>query len=161
MICNISKFTALLALPILAVATPWGSPTTTPAAPTTVTVSVQSILQEYLTLTCSSKVTATSTATPVSSCSTGAVQCCDSSSSASDPSTAAILGLVSRLTLLPPTTRSFKFYFCSLVLSWRVLTSSLVSPAPRLLSSVWAEVTALLRHSAAKTTRSVSFYHDN
>ncbi|KAI5118972.1 hypothetical protein M0805_001111 [Coniferiporia weirii] len=70
------KLAALLASPILAAATPGGAPTTKPPVTTTVTV------------------TATPTATTVSQCNTGDIQCCQSTESASSASGAALLGLL-------------------------------------------------------------------
>lgn len=68
-----AKYISLLALPILAVATP-----TTNNSPST-TVSV----------------TSTSTATqPASQCDTGSIQCCDSVQSSSSESAAGLLGLL-------------------------------------------------------------------
>lgn len=64
-------------MPILAVATPWGSPTTTENPPATTTVTV------------------TSTATaPVSQCNTGSIQCCNSTESSSSVGGALLLGLL-------------------------------------------------------------------
>ena len=59
-----TKFATALALPLLAVATPWGTPTQ--PTPTTVTV------------------TATATPTTVSQCNTGNLQCCQSTSTSSN-----------------------------------------------------------------------------
>ncbi len=67
---------AMCALPLLAVATPWGSPTTTHATVTT-TVTV----------------TATSTQ-PVSQCNTGSIQCCNQVESSNAPGVGIILGLL-------------------------------------------------------------------
>ena len=72
-----AKYASVLALPLLAVATPWGTPTTTPGSTTTVTV------------------TATATATePVSQCNTGSLQCCNSVQSASSSGVPGLLGLL-------------------------------------------------------------------
>ncbi|KLO09115.1 fungal hydrophobin [Schizopora paradoxa] len=70
-----TKAACLALFPLLAVATPWGSPTTTPASTKTVTV------------------TSTATAT-TSQCNTGSLQCCNSVQSASTPSVASLLGLL-------------------------------------------------------------------
>ncbi len=64
-------------LPILAVATPWGSPTTTEKPPATTTVTV------------------TSTATaPVTQCNTGSINCCQTVEPANSPSSVVLLGLL-------------------------------------------------------------------
>ncbi|TFK87824.1 fungal hydrophobin [Polyporus arcularius HHB13444] len=68
---------SLLSLAVLAVATPWGDPTTT-----TVTVTETSTAP-------GSKSTE-----PASSCSTGPIQCCNSVQKASDPGLSGILGLL-------------------------------------------------------------------
>ncbi|KAI0693128.1 fungal hydrophobin-domain-containing protein [Cytidiella melzeri] len=80
-----SRLTAisLLALTTLAVATPapvekrWGSPTTTPAVTTTVTVAGP-----------------TTTAIAPGDCNTGPIQCCSSTESASSPAGSRLLGLL-------------------------------------------------------------------
>jgi len=71
-----NKVAVLALVPILAVATPWGSPTTTPASTKTVTV------------------TATATATTLSECNVSDQQCCNSVQSASSPSVTTLLGLL-------------------------------------------------------------------
>ncbi|KAL5522502.1 SC3_4 [Sanghuangporus baumii] len=72
-----TKYASLLAPPLLAVATPWATPTTKATSTTTVSV------------------TATSTATePASQCTTGPIQCCNSVQSAGSPDVSALLGLL-------------------------------------------------------------------
>ncbi|EKM54146.1 uncharacterized protein PHACADRAFT_98288 [Phanerochaete carnosa HHB-10118-sp] len=85
MFSRLTVVTSLALLSILAVATPnpenakrWAT-TTTPQAPTT-TVTVTE--------------TATASSVPASDCSTGSVQCCNTVTSASDPTAAGILGLL-------------------------------------------------------------------
>lgn len=72
---HFATLSALLSLPLLAVATPWATPTT--VVPTT-TVTI----------------TETATVTAVSECNTGSIQCCDSLSSSSNPVTGLLLGLL-------------------------------------------------------------------
>ncbi|KAI5121526.1 hypothetical protein M0805_002586 [Coniferiporia weirii] len=69
-------FTAALALPLLAVATPTIPERRGGGGTTTITV------------------TATPTATTVSQCNTGNLQCCQSTESSSDPVTSLLLGLL-------------------------------------------------------------------
>ncbi|KAL5523252.1 SC3_2 [Sanghuangporus sanghuang] len=72
-----TKYASVLALPLLAVATPWVTPTTKATSTTTVTV------------------TATATATePASQCNTGPIQCCDSVQSADSFTISTLLGLL-------------------------------------------------------------------
>ena len=70
----------VLALPLLAVATPWGSPTTTQGKTTTVTVTT----------------TATATPAPQSQCNTAPVQCCNSVTTAQNggPVVGLLIGLL-------------------------------------------------------------------
>ncbi|OCH85440.1 fungal hydrophobin [Obba rivulosa] len=67
----------ILSLTLLAVASPWGAPTTTSTPTVTVTVTAPG-----------------STATAVSTCSTGSVQCCNSVQSASSGLGSLLLGLL-------------------------------------------------------------------
>ncbi|KAL5480796.1 SC3_5 [Sanghuangporus weigelae] len=72
-----TKYASVLALPLLAVATPGGTHTTKATSTTTVTI------------------TSTATATqPASQCNTGPIQCCNSVQSASSPASSALLGLL-------------------------------------------------------------------
>ncbi|KAL5480793.1 SC3_3 [Sanghuangporus weigelae] len=72
-----TKYASLIASPLLAVATPWVTPTTKAKSTTTVTV------------------TATATATePASQCNTGQIQCCNTVQSADTPAVSTLLGLL-------------------------------------------------------------------
>ncbi|KAJ3873930.1 fungal hydrophobin [Lentinula edodes] len=76
---SVVAFYALFAFTILAAAIPGGKPTTTtPPVTTTVTVTAPG----------------TTTTEPASSCSTGSLQCCDSTETAGSTAGAAILGLL-------------------------------------------------------------------
>ena len=78
-----SAVAATLALPLLAVATPWGTPTTIKAVRTCIYVFPTNSRRECMftnnyVLQTTVTVTETSTPTVVNQCSTGSVQCCNS-----------------------------------------------------------------------------------
>ncbi|EMD36640.1 hydrophobin [Gelatoporia subvermispora B] len=78
MLSRISGVLFVLYLTLLAVATPWGQPTTssTPTKTITVTAPGPTVTE------------------PASQCSTGPIQCCDSTEMASSANGAALLGLL-------------------------------------------------------------------
>ncbi|KAL5523251.1 hypothetical protein ACEPAF_1518 [Sanghuangporus sanghuang] len=77
MLFTFTKYASVLALPLLTVATPGGTPTIKAYSTTTVTV------------------TSTTTATqPASQCNTGPIQCCNSVQPATSPECMALLGLL-------------------------------------------------------------------
>ncbi|KAI0087235.1 fungal hydrophobin-domain-containing protein [Irpex rosettiformis] len=71
-------FYALFAFSVLAVATPWGAPTTTPPTTTTVTVTAPG----------------TTTTASAGNCNTGPIQCCQSTESSSSAAGNLLLGLL-------------------------------------------------------------------
>ncbi|KAI0343784.1 fungal hydrophobin [Trametopsis cervina] len=73
-------FYALFAFSVLAVATPWGAPTTTPATTKTITVTATA--------------PGTTTTESAGNCNTGPIQCCQSTEAASSPAGSLLLGLL-------------------------------------------------------------------
>ncbi|OCH89174.1 fungal hydrophobin [Obba rivulosa] len=79
MFSRVSSILLVFYLALLAVATPWGAPTTTKVTPTvTITVTAPG----------------PTVTEPANQCTTGPIQCCDSTETSSSPAAANLLGLL-------------------------------------------------------------------
>ena len=94
-----TRLAAVVALPLLAVATPWGSPTTTPGVTKTVIfyffpLCVFITYSRVVIFPFKITITETATATSVSQCNVGSIQCCDSTTTSDNPLLDIITGLL-------------------------------------------------------------------